>query len=347
MNKHKKDIRAFSLEELTTIVSSLGEKPFRAKQLYEWLWKKGVGDFEAMRTLPALLKQQLSEDYTICQLEERYAQKSEDGTYKLGFVLHDQALIEGVLIPAEDRTTACISTQVGCAMNCSFCATAQLGFNRNLSAGEIYDQVFRLNKLSEKHYKRKLSNIVVMGMGEPLLNYKAVMSAIDMICSNAGMGMSPSRITLSTVGIPKMIRQLADDKVKFNLALSLHAPTNEIRSKIIPANINHPLEHLVEAFNYFYSKTLSRITIEYLLLDGVNDSLEDAAELARFCKHFPVKINLIEYNKVEGIPYRPSHARNVEQFVQFLEKKNLIVHLRRSRGKDIDAACGQLANKKK
>ena len=300
-----------------------------------------------MLNISAGFREILRNNFTLNNLKTAYEQKSSDGTIKLGFELIDNQLIEGVLIPAESRSTACISTQVGCAMRCTFCATAQLGFKRNLTVSEIYDQVVLINEKSQKLYNRNLSNIVIMGMGEPLLNYANVMWAIEKMTTNEGLGMSPNRITLSTVGLPKMIRQLADDNVKFNLAISLHAATDEKRDELIPANLQNPLSSISEALAYFHEKTGERVTIEYLLLGDTNDGLEDAAQLAKFCRRFPVKVNLIEYNKVDSIPYNSSNPSKVEAFKNFLEQKNMIVNVRHSRGKDIDAACGQLANKKR
>ncbi|MEI7595419.1 MAG: 23S rRNA (adenine(2503)-C(2))-methyltransferase RlmN [Bacteroidota bacterium] len=344
-NNQLTDIKSLTLEELSIVIENFGEKKFRAKQIFEWLWKKNAKSFSEMSNIPKLLISAISEQYFIDKLSISYEQKSNDGTIKLGFSLHDSSLIEGVLIPAENRTTACISTQVGCAMRCEFCATAQLGFKRNLSVSEIYNQVVEINQLSLLIYKQSLSNIVIMGMGEPLLNYKNVKESISLLTSNNGMGMSPSRITLSTVGIPKMIRQLADDQIKYNLAISLHAATDQLRNQIIPANLNHTLSEISDALDYFHKKTEARITIEYLLLNNVNDSIEDATNLALFCRRFPVKVNLIEFNSVDGIRYSPSDNKKVEAFKNYLDSKNMIVNLRKSRGKDIDAACGQLANK--
>ena len=341
----KRDIKTLSLNQLIDVLESMGEKKFRAKQIYEWLWKKHVTSFDEMLNISSSLRNSLSEFFYLNNLNIAYEQRSSDGTIKVGFELIDKELVEGVLIPAENRSTACISTQVGCAMRCAFCATAQLGFKRNLSVSEIYDQVILINKKSLNIYNRGLSNIVIMGMGEPLLNYENVMTAIGLMTSNDGLSMSPSRITLSTVGLPKMIRQLADDEAKFNLAISLHASTDEKRNVLIPANIHNSLTDISDALVYYNKKTGERVTIEYLLLCDVNDGLEDAANLAKFCKRFPVKINLIEFNKVDNLPYNSSNPIKTESFKNFLEQKNMIVNIRHSRGKDIDAACGQLANK--
>lgn len=346
MNK-KLNIRSLSLEELSEKVVALGEKAFRAKQVHEWLWKKGVAQFSEMRNIPALLKEKLEDSFSINKLKVEDVQKSEDGTIKSAFKLYDGNVVEGVLIPSKNRTTACISTQVGCSLSCAFCATGKLGRIRNLTADEIYDQVTAVMEQSEKFQNKRLANIVYMGMGEPLLNYSETLRSINMIISKDGLGMSPSRITVSTAGIAKMIRKLGDDQVKFNLALSLHAANDKKRSEIMEINNDNSLEELSSALKYFYDKTGSRITFEYILFKDFNDSLEDAAELAEFSKVVPVKINLIEYNAVEGVSYSKADPARTDAFSSFLESKNMIVNVRRSRGKDIDAACGQLANKNK
>lgn len=346
MNK-KLNIRSLSLEELSEKVVALDEKTFRAKQVHEWLWKKGVAQFSEMRNIPALLKEKLEDSFSINKLKVEDVQKSEDGTIKSAFKLYDGNVVEGVLIPSKNRTTACISTQVGCSLSCAFCATGKLGRIRNLTADEIYDQVTAVMEQSEKFQNKRLANIVYMGMGEPLLNYSETLRSINMIISKDGLGMSPSRITVSTAGIAKMIRKLGDDQVKFNLALSLHAANDKKRSEIMEINNDNSLEELSSALKYFYDKTGSRITFEYILFKDFNDSLEDAAELAEFSKVVPVKINLIEYNAVEGVSYSKADPARTDAFSSFLESKNMIVNVRRSRGKDIDAACGQLANKNK
>ena len=266
---------------------------------------------------------------------------------KCAFSIDEKSVVEGVLIPTPRRMTACISSQVGCSLACAFCATGKLKLLRNLSAGEIYDQVYYLKKEAEKRHEKSLSNIVYMGMGEPLLNYKNVLESINKICSSDGLGMSPKRITVSTAGIHKMIRRLGDDEVKFNLALSLHAANDEKRNKIMEINSNNNLESLKEALEYFHEKTGSRVTFEYIIFDQFNDTIEDARELAEFAKCVPCKINIIEYNPIDGEPFQQAEAKKVDKFAAYLESKNLIVNIRRSRGKDIDAACGQLANKNK
>jgi len=343
----KINIRSLDKSELKSFLISIGEKPFRASQIYDWMWKKGVSYFPEMRNLPKPLIEKLSEKFVIHKLSVDDSQKSNDGTLKSAFRLFDGNVVEGVLIPTKHRTTACISTQVGCSLSCAFCATGKLGRIRNLSADEIYDQVVEIADQSKKQYQSNLGNIVYMGMGEPLLNYKETLRSIEMITSEDGLGMSPRRITVSTAGIAKMIKKLGDDAVKFNLAVSLHAATDAKRSAIMEINKENSLESLSEALRYFHDKTGSRITFEYILFRDFNDSLDDAAQLARFCRAFPVKINLIEYNPVDGVEFKKSIPERTDEFAKFLEEKNMIVNVRRSRGKDIDAACGQLANKNK
>lgn len=340
-----KDIRLLSLQELEEIVISYNEKPFRAKQVYEWLWKKRVNSFKEMKNVPDKLLKQFSDDYYIPVLEIINVQKDADGTQKLAFKTSTNQIIEGVLIPSKDRNTACISTQAGCALECAFCATGKLKFEKNLTAAEIFDQIYELNNISIKQSGKGLSNIVYMGMGEPLLNLDSVLASIEIITSKLTFGYSPSRITVSTVGLPEQIRALGDLNIKFNLAVSLHSASNEIRSSMMPINRKHDLEQLSESLIYFHLRTKARVTFEYLLLQNVNDRLVDAKLLTEFCKVVPCKINIIEYNPVEGIAYKKSITKNIDEFVSYVESKNLIVNVRRSRGKNIDAACGQLANK--
>ncbi|MCX6245148.1 MAG: 23S rRNA (adenine(2503)-C(2))-methyltransferase RlmN [Bacteroidetes bacterium] len=339
----KKDIRDLSLPEIEEFFRSTNEKPFRAKQVYEWIWKKNCRSFSEMTSLSRETRTLLEENFHFSVLQPAGESVSSDGTVKSIFKLPDGALVESVLIPADSRTTACISSQAGCALACRFCATGMLGFTRNLTFTEIFDQVVILNQQSERFHGKPLSNIVYMGMGEPLMNYEAVIRSIEKITSAKALGMSPQRITVSSVGIPKMIRKMADDNVKFHFALSLHAATNEKRDQIIPLNKKHPLQELTEALKYYHEKTGKRFTIEYILFRNFNDSLEDAKSLALFCKSFPVKINLIGYNPVENSGFGQSDPEKVRTFKEFLESRNMIVNTRKSRGKDIDAACGQLA----
>lgn len=339
------NIRELTLEEIKTFLTENGEKAFRAKQIYEWLWKKNVNNFDEMSNLSKALRDLLKNKLTITTIELVDKQKSNDGTTKMAFKLHDGMMVEAVLIPSQKRATACISCQAGCALGCAFCATGKLGFKRNLTASEIYEQIYYVKSLAEET-GYNFTNIVYMGMGEPLLNYDNVMRSIEMVTTKAGLEMSPSRITLSTAGLADQIRRLADDDIKFNLAISLHSAINETRDTLMPINKKFDLGELSEAIKYFVEKTGSRPTFEYLLLDNVNDSLADARALADFCRSFPVKINLIEYNPTDGDPFSKASKERLDGFVKVLEGRNMIVHVRHSRGKDIDAACGQLANKK-
>lgn len=341
----KVDIRRLDLQGLKDFFVSINEKPFRAKQVYEWLWKKGATDFESMTNLSKDLRNKLAEHFEIRFLTIADEQVSSDRTIKSAFKLSDGAVVEGVLIPTTKRMTACVSTQVGCSLSCDFCATGKLKRVRNLNADEIYDQVVRINAQAEGNYEIPLSNIVFMGMGEPLLNYKNVLQAVHHITSEDGLAMSPRRITLSTAGIAKLIKQLGDDEVRFNLALSLHAANDEKRSKIMPINDSNTLEALAESLQYFYEKTGTRVTYEYCIFKDFNDEIEDAKELLAFCQHVPCKVNIIEYNSIDGGKYQQADQKKVDAFADYLEKNRVIVNVRRSRGKDIDAACGQLANK--
>lgn len=342
----KKDIRNLSAEELSVFLTNNGEKAFKAKQIHQWLWQKGVRSFEEMTNLSKTTRELLSDNFTFNTLVAGHIQTATDGTTKTAWTLQDGQHVESVLIPGNDKYTVCVSSQAGCKLACTFCATGGLGFNRDLTAGEIFDQVLAA-RLEAGKRGQTLSNIVFMGMGEPLLNYQNVSAAIGYITAEDGLAMSPYRITVSTAGIPDKIRQLGDDDVRFNLAISLHSAKDETRSRLMPVNRAYPLAELAESIKYFIEKTGTRPTFEYLLLNGINDSLDDARALALYCKQFPVKINIIEYNNVEGSAFRHSPEKQRNAFVQFLESRNMIVNIRRSKGKDIDAACGQLANKVK
>lgn len=340
----KRAIRELSPEETAAFLQENGEKAFRAKQIGQWIWQKGACSFEEMSNLPKPVREFLSQHFYFDTPEAVRVQTATDGTTKTAWRLYDGPCIESVLIPGNDRYTVCVSSQAGCPLGCRFCATGTLGFRRNLSVGEIFDQVTAARREAE-HRGCQLSNIVFMGMGEPLLNYEHVLRAIGHITSEEGLGMSPGRITVSTAGIPDKIRRLADDGVRFNLAVSLHSAVEEIRSDLMPVNRTYSLKELAESLRYFTEKTGIRPTFEYLLLGGINDSLPDARALATYCRQFPVKINIIEYNPVEGSAFRRSPEKQRDAFIRFLESCNLIVNVRRSKGKDIDAACGQLANK--
>jgi len=343
METINKNIRNLSLDELQDFLIKNNEKPFRAKQVYEWLWVKSAKSFDEMTNISLQVRELLKKHFIIPALTVHSIKISSDKTIKTAFKLFDEQLVEGVLIPLADRMTACISSQAGCAMNCNFCATGQYGYKRSLSFDEIYDQVAWLNQLGMKHYAHHLTNIVFMGMGEPLMNYVNVIKSIEKITSENGLGISPKRITLSTVGIAYKIRKLGDDMVKFNLAISLHSANNNKRSSIVPINRKFSLSVLSEAILYFYSKTNSRLTYEYILFNDFNDSIQDAKELVEFCKITPCKINLIEYNQVQSLPFKKTSYDRLHKFAEYLENKNLVINIRKSRGADIQAACGQLA----
>ncbi len=341
----KKDIRALELDELKVFFTEHGEKAFRAKQVYEWLWKKSARDFQSMTNLSKDTRTMLEEHFSINAVSIDRSQKSGDGTIKNAFKLHDNFIVEGVLIPTTKRMTACISSQVGCSLTCKFCATAQLKRERNILADEIYDQVVLIAEQAEQHYGKPLSNIVYMGMGEPLLNYQNVVKSAEKITSPDGLGMSPSRITVSTAGVAKMIKKLGDDQVRFKLALSLHAANDEKRNQIMPINETNSLTALAEALKHYYEKTGNPVTYEYIIFDGFNDEVRDAHELYEFCQHVPCKVNVIEYNPIDNGELQQARPEKTDAFIAYLEKKGVVVNVRRSRGKDIDAACGQLANK--
>ena len=343
----KKDIRTVDEQELIDFLQQIGEKNYRLQQIQEWLWKKHVSSFEQMTNLSKNLREKLHEHYSIKKIQIKTLQKSKDGTLKFGFELSDGHLIEGVLIPTPKRMTACISSQVGCSLTCKFCATGYMKLKRNLLAHEIYEQVEIIRQQAVENYGIPLTNIVLMGMGEPLLNYKNVLSAIEKITSPKGMEMSAKRITVSTAGIAKMIKKLADDQVKFELALSLHAANDKKRNTIMPINETNSLINLKEALQYFYQKTKNQITLEYIVFQDFNDSLDDAKELYQFAKSFPCKINIIEYNPIEHANFANTTADRLENFKNYLKSKGMVVNIRRSRGRDIDAACGQLAIKEK
>ncbi|MEZ4874094.1 MAG: 23S rRNA (adenine(2503)-C(2))-methyltransferase RlmN [Flavobacteriaceae bacterium] len=345
MISQKKDIRALSKEELRTFFVAKGDKAFRGNQVYEWLWSKGAHSFEDMTNLSKETRKQLEEHFVINHIEVDTVQKSNDGTIKNAVRLHDGLVVESVLIPTSKRTTACVSSQVGCSLDCTFCATARLKRMRNLNPDEIYDQVVAIHKESMLYHNRPLTNIVFMGMGEPLMNYKNVLESIDKITADEGLGMSPKRITLSTSGVPKMIKKLADDQVKFNLAVSLHSAIQETREQIMPFAKNFTLEDLKESLEYWYSKTKRKITYEYVVWKGINDTPEAIKALVRFCKYVPCKVNLIEYNPIDDGGFQQAEDEAIQNYIQQLEANTIPVTVRRSRGKDIDAACGQLANK--
>jgi 23S rRNA (adenine2503-C2)-methyltransferase len=344
--EEKKNIRHLSLSELEQYFEALGEKKFRAKQIYEWIWQKHAHTFEDMTNLSKELRQQLAGNFSLPALKVDATQYSADGTVKSRFRTADHHLVEGVLIPTDERKTACVSSQIGCSLSCKFCATGYMERKRNLDYDEIYDEVVLINQQSERVYEKRLTNIVFMGMGEPLLNYKNVLKAIERITAADGLAMSPRRITVSTAGVAKMIRQLGDDKVRFKLALSLHAANDQKRNEIMPINETNNIRALIDALNYFYQQTASEITFEYILFKDFNDSKADADELVKIYRQVPADlVNIIEYNPIEQALFAKPEENAIHQFMQHLEKNRVNARLRRSRGKDIDAACGQLANK--
>ncbi|CAM4193911.1 23S rRNA (adenine(2503)-C(2))-methyltransferase RlmN [Cytophagaceae bacterium 50C-KIRBA] len=339
-------IRKLSLDELKQLMIQHGDPAFRAKQVHEWIWKKSARSFDAMGNIPKTTREWLNQHFSLQCVQTADMQISTDRTIKSSFKLHDGHLVEGVLIPTRERMTACVSSQVGCSLTCSFCATGYMERKRNLESFEIYDQVVLIRDQAQEKYGIPLTNIVYMGMGEPLLNYANVLKSIEEITSPDGLGMSPKRITVSTAGIAKMIKKLGDDQVKFNLALSLHAANDTKRNQIMPINESNTLVALAEALRYFYDKTENEITLEYIMFNKFNDSVEDAKELWEFARKLPCKINIIEYNPIAQASFVNAEADALAKFTAFLESKKMIVNVRRSRGKDIDAACGQLAGKK-
>ena len=345
MEIKKKDIRALTKNQLRDFFVSNRDKAFRGNQVYEWLWQKSAHSFEDMTNISLKTREMLEGNFVINHIRVDQMQRSEDGTIKNAVRLHDDLIVESVLIPTATRTTACVSSQVGCSLDCKFCATARLKRMRNLNPDEIYDQVVAIDNESRLYHDRPLSNIVFMGMGEPLMNYKNVIKAIDKITSEEGLGMSPKRIVVSTSGVPKMIKKMADDAVKFKLAVSLHSAIDEVRTSIMPFNATFPLNDLREALEYWYSKTKNRITYEYVVWEGINDLRKDVDALVEFCKFAPSKVNLIEYNPIDDGMFQQANSKAIDMYVKVLEANNITVTVRRSRGKDIDAACGQLANK--
>jgi 23S rRNA (adenine2503-C2)-methyltransferase len=342
----QKNIRQLSFDELVQYFETIGEKKFRAKQVWEWIWQKHAHSFADMTNLSKELRQKLGENFSLPALVTDATQISSDGTIKTRFKTHEGHLCEGVLIPTESRYTACVSSQIGCSLSCRFCATGYIERMRNLEFDEIYDEVVLINQLTQKTYGTKLTNIVFMGMGEPLLNYRNVLKAIHQITSEDGLGMSPRRITVSTAGVAKQIKQLGDDKVRFKLALSLHAANDKKRNEIMPINESNNLQTLITALNYFYKQTNNEITFEYILFNNFNDSLKDADELIKIYRQVPADlVNIIEYNPIDFAKFEKPSDERVAAFMNYLDKNRVNARLRRSRGKDIDAACGQLANK--
>jgi 23S rRNA (adenine2503-C2)-methyltransferase len=340
-------IKQLNTDEWSELLQQQKQPLFRKKQLEEWLWKKRAMSFPEMTNIPEHFRTFLQEKFICSSILSFDESISLDTTRKYAFYLGNNDITEGVLIPSEDRVTACISTQVGCPLNCKFCATGSLGFSRNLSFAEIHDQIVFLFNKAEEVYNKPLSNIVVMGMGEPLLNYENTMLALEKISNKELMNFSPQRITLSTSGIVPGIKRMADEKIPYGLAISLHSAIQEKRKKMMPVSNKYPLIALSEALKYYHKKTENRITIEYILFENINNEIEDAEALARFCLSFPVKINIISYNYIQQGDFKKSQPKKTEAFTEFLKSKNIIVNIRNSKGSDIAAACGQLAGIKK
>ena len=343
--KTKTDIRSLNPVQLQQHFTEMKEPAYRAKQVYQWLWEKSARSFEEMSNLSKDLRRKLDENYAINVVSVSNSQFSNDHTIKSSFRLYDGNIVEGVLIPMEERMTACVSSQVGCSLTCKFCATGYMDRKRNLNADEIYDQVVLIDQQAKQNYNSPLTNIVYMGMGEPLLNYANVMKSIERITAPDGLNMSYKRITVSTAGISKMIMKLGDDGAKFNLALSLHAADDKKRNEIMPINEHNSLTALADALKYYFAKTKNPVTYEYIVFNGFNDEIQDAMDLAKFCKHVPCKVNLIEYNPIQFAAFTNAEGDKIDAFSNYLKSQGVNTNIRRSRGKDIDAACGQLAVK--
>lgn len=341
----KIDIRSLSEDKLCEFFVKKGFDSYRGKQVYEWIWKKSSYTFDNMTNISKDLRLMLDENFVINHIEVDKIQKSSDGTIKNAVKLFDDYMVESVLIPTDDRTTACISSQVGCSLDCKFCATSKLKRMRNLNPDEIYDQVVTINNQSLQYFNRPLSNIVFMGMGEPLMNYNNLVKSIEKISSDKGLNISQKRIVVSTSGIPKMIKKLANENLKVNLALSLHSAIEETRNNIMPFSSKFPLNDIKESLNYWYTKTKRKITFEYIVWKGINDNIEHIDALVKYCKSIMSKVNLIEYNSIGDEDFVSASDNIIEKYRRALEKNKITVTIRRSRGKDIDAACGQLANK--
>ena len=341
----KIDIRGLSEDQIIEFFEKKGLDSYRGRQVYEWIWRKSCYSFDDMTNISKDLRDVLDNHFVINHIQVDKIQKSFDGTIKNAVKLHDDNTVESVLIPTDDRTTACVSSQVGCSLDCRFCATSKLKRIRNLNPDEIYDQVVTINDQSLKYFNRPISNIVYMGMGEPLMNYNNLIKSIEKISSDKGLNMSQKRIVVSTSGIPKMIKKLADENLKVNLALSLHSAIEETRNKIMPFSKKFSLEEIKNSLIYWYSKTKRKITFEYIVWKDINDSIEHIIALVNYCKSIPSKVNLIEYNSIGDQNFESANQNMINLYKELLEKNKITVTVRRSRGKDIDAACGQLANK--
>ena len=339
------DIRLIKAEDLEQLLKKNKFPKYRSKQIENWARKTDIKSFNQMSNLPNDLIDFLIENFKLNKSKVKTSKKSSDGTIKFAIQLYDNLIVEAVLIPSNKRITACVSSQVGCSLDCNFCATSKIKKMRNLESYEIFDQIMLLNKESINHFSSPITNIVFMGMGEPLLNYKNVIESIDQITSDFGIGISYKKITLSTSGISKMIRKMADDNVKFNLAISLHTALEKTRNKVMPFSKSFPIKELVDSLEYWYKKIKRKITFEYLIWKEINDDFEHINALVSICKRIPSKVNIIEYNDTDNSIFRNADDEWINNYVTTLKENRIPVSVRRSRGKDIDAACGQLANK--
>ena len=345
MSNENDDIRSISFDKLNNFIQKNNFPSYRSNQIFNWINKSTLRSFDDMTNIPKSLVKLLKENFVINITNILSKQVSNDSTIKFAIKLHDNLVVESVLIPSGNRVTACVSSQVGCSLDCGFCATSKLLRMRNLHSYEIFDQIMILNSQSLKNYSLPISNIVFMGMGEPLLNYKNVIEAIKLITSEDGIKISNKKITLSTSGISKMIIKMSDDNIKFNLAVSLHSAVEETRNMIMPFSKSFPLDKLINSLDYWYKKTKRKVTFEYLIWKGINDDLEHIEALVKICKRIPSKVNLIEYNSIDSPTFNKADDFWVDNYLKILKKNKIPVSVRRSRGKDINAACGQLANK--
>ncbi len=342
--ENKDDIRLLNSEQLKDFLINKNHEKFRVDQISDWLWNKGVDSFSKMSNVSDDLKKLLDKKFLLKKPIEIKSYKSIDRTIKYSIQLFDKNLIEAVLIPSNKRVTACISSQVGCSLDCKFCATSRLIRKRNLFCYEIFDQLFFLNEQSKSHFKRKISNVVFMGMGEPLLNYKNVIKAIKKIKLKSGLNFSAKKITISTSGIPKVIKHIADEDLKCNLAVSLHSAIQKTREKIMPFSEKFPIEVLIDSLKYWYRVTKKKILYEYIIFDGINDNIEHVKELVKICKIIPCKVNFIEYNPTGDETFRQCKVEKLKLYQQYLTSEGIVNTYRISRGRDINAACGQLIN---
>jgi len=345
MSSENDDIRSISFDKLNKFIQKNNFPRYRSNQIFNWINKSSFRSFDDMTNIPKSLVKLLKENFVINVTNILSKQVSDDSTIKFAIKLHDKLVVEAVLIPSGRRVTACVSSQVGCSLDCEFCATSKLSRIRNLLSYEIFDQIMILNSQSLKNYSLPISNIVFMGMGEPLLNYKNVIESIKLITSEDGIKISNKKITLSTSGISKMIIKMSDDNIKFNLAVSLHSAVEKTRNVIMPFSKSFPLDKLINSLDYWYKKTKRKVTFEYLVWKGINDDLEHIEALVKICKRIPSKVNLIEYNSIDSPTFKKADDFWVDNYLKILKKNKISVSVRRSRGKDINAACGQLANK--